>query len=56
MQFHSSEYASQLKREAEQKKCLQDDPHCPKMDGDLCEKGCFEVTVDLQTMTIVKDV
>lgn len=53
MEFYSNEYVSLLKQEADNKHhCAQNDPYCPKLQGDLCERGCFEILIDLQTMTI----
>lgn len=55
MEFHSTEYCSLLKSEADANTCCRGNPHCPKLFGDLCEEGCFEITIDLQTMTIVEE-
>lgn len=53
MEFYLTEYVSLLKQEADDKyHCAQNDPHCQKIQGNLCERGCFEITIDLQTMTI----
>ncbi len=52
MEFYSTEYVSLLKQEADDKyHCSQNSPYCTKIQGDLCEKGCYEITIDLQTMT-----
>ena len=55
MEFFSTEYVTLLKCEANQNECIQSDPYCPKTHGDLCQRGCFDITVDLQTMTVVDE-
>jgi len=54
MEFHCNEYASLLRDEAIHNECVQSDPHCPKLHGYLCARGCFEITIDLQTMTVIE--
>lgn len=55
MKFIPNNYCILLKQEADSRDCSKGNPHCPKFYGDLCEEGCFEVTIDLQTMTIVQE-
>lgn len=57
MEIADTEYTILLKQEADDKRfCQLSDPHCPRHDGAICHRGCFEVTIDLQTMTpVVQD-
>jgi hypothetical protein len=55
MEFMATEYIHLLKQEADTHDCTQGDPYCPKVMGDLCTRGCFEITIDLQTMTMVEE-
>lgn len=55
LEIPTTEYISLLAQEAKDSMCAQSDPHCAKNHGDLCERGCFEVTIDLQTMTVVEE-
>lgn len=54
MDFLTSENCETLQNDAQLKECIQGDPHCGKNFGELCEKGCFEVTIDFQNMAIIE--
>lgn len=55
MEFKANNDVHHLALEAQQPECAQGDPHCNKIMGDLCERGCFEITIDLQTMTVCEE-
>jgi hypothetical protein len=53
MKFLADSETLTLLSEAKASECLQEDPHCPKNFGEHCERGCFEITIDLQSLTVV---
>lgn len=52
LEIQETQYIRNIVEEAKDHECVQCDPHCAKNWGELCERGCFEVTLDLQTMTL----
>jgi hypothetical protein len=55
MQILADTETFNLLAESKEFNCQQGDPHCLKNYGEKCEKGCFEIRVDLQTMTVIHD-
>jgi hypothetical protein len=55
LEIKITEHIACLVEEAKASDCVISDPTCQKVFGDLCARGCFEVTVDLQTMQVIEE-